>query len=352
MKKLQENERELLLRIAYWYYKLDMTQAEIAKRLNFTRQRVNQLIGMLVKLGIVEIKINGLQNENIELESAFERVFSLQQAFVFNIEGAENSLDLFGEKAAEALTSILKEGQNIGVSWGETLAATVTRMPPMSLANSTVIQMVGGLNSDNKLTKADEITRLLAEKLGCDYRLLYAPAIVESAEAKRVLEQDSAFVPMFECIRSCDVALLGVGELREGATIYQQGYIDREKLTRLRRMGCVGDLAMHPFDKDGNWKQLDNIIGVAPESLRKIPCVIVLACGVKKIEAVLGALRTGCVDILIVDQSIAMEIAKREKKGVCIYDAFTKNSGRNYQIRQKICPNRHDERDRRQPERL
>ena len=310
MIKIRENEKELLLRIAYWYYKLNMTQAEIAERLGLTRQRVNQLTGMLVRLGVVEIKINGLRNEDFELENAFERKFSLKRVFIFNVEGAEDAMDLFGEKAAEALGGILKEGQTIGVSWGVTLAATVARMNSIPLANCTVVQMVGCLNSDNKMAKSDEITRLLAEKLGCDYQLLYAPAIVESLEAKRILEQDNAFAPMLERIRNCDTALLGVGELKEGATIYQQGYIGLDLLNRLIAEGCVGDLAMHPFDKAGNWKKLDNVIGVEPEFLRKIKCVTVLACGEKKSEAVLGALRTGCVNILMIDRSIAGKVSK------------------------------------------
>ncbi|MDR1204563.1 MAG: helix-turn-helix domain-containing protein [Peptococcaceae bacterium] len=310
MNKLRENEKESLLRIAYWYYKLNMTQAEIAERLGLTRQRVNQLIGMLVDLGVVKIEISGLQDEDLELESAFERAFSLDQAFIFKVEDSENYLELFGEKAAQSLGGIFKKGQKIGVSWGETLAATVTRMPVMSLGDCTVVQMVGGLNSNNKLTKSDEITRMLAEKLGCDYQLLYAPAIVESREAKEILEQDSAFAPMFEHIRNCDVALLGVGELREGATLYRQGYLSREALDRLVEAGCAGDLAMQPFDKDGAWKRLNNIIGVEPEHLAKIPCVIMLACGKKKVEAVLGALRTGCVNVMMIDRAIAREIAE------------------------------------------
>ena len=39
---------DVYIKIAYWYYTLGMTQDEIAKRLSFTRQRVNQIINSLV----------------------------------------------------------------------------------------------------------------------------------------------------------------------------------------------------------------------------------------------------------------------------------------------------------------
>ena len=35
---------DVYIKIAYWYYTLGMTQDEIAKRLSFTRQKVNQII--------------------------------------------------------------------------------------------------------------------------------------------------------------------------------------------------------------------------------------------------------------------------------------------------------------------
>ena len=44
---------DVYIKIAYWYYTLGMTQDEIAKRLSFTRQKVNQIINSLMDLGIV-----------------------------------------------------------------------------------------------------------------------------------------------------------------------------------------------------------------------------------------------------------------------------------------------------------
>jgi DNA-binding transcriptional regulator LsrR (DeoR family) len=312
MRGLQPEEDNYILKIAYWYYKLNMTQAEIAQRLNFTRQRVNQIIGKLVEDGVVEIKINGLREDNVKLESVFERRFSLKRVYIFDInENSDDPLDLFGQKAAGALGHLIRDGQIIGVSWGATLGAAVMRMQQKALSKCTVVQMVGGLNSDSEMSKPDEIARTLAKKLSCDYHLLYGPAMVDGPQAREVLLRDNAFQETFDLIHRCDVAILGVGELKETSTIYRQGYLPKERLDNLVHEGYVGDLVMQPFKKDGTWEPENNVIGVSPKSLSQIPCVAVMASGANKTDAVLGAINTGCINVLIIDKAIAMTIADR-----------------------------------------
>lgn len=313
MKPLQPHEKAHLGHIAWWYYKRNMTQAQIAERLGFTRQRVNQLIGMLTDLGVVEIKINGMEDNCAPLEAALENAFHLDRAFVFDISehGYANVLEQFGEKAAEAVGFLLKDGQNIGVSWGRTLEAVVSRFPARNLSRCTVNQMVGGLNTQNKQTTSDEITRQLAEKLGCGYRLLYAPATLESSEAKEILLQDGAFAAMFKQLEKCDVALLGVGELTKGSTLHTQQYLSETILRQMLSDGCVGDLAMQPFTKEGQWKSYLPTMGISPGALGQIPCVVAVACGMQKADAVWGALHTGCLNVLVIDKAIAQSIIEK-----------------------------------------
>ena len=44
-------------RAAYYYYKNHLTQEEIAKRMNMSRQRVNRILSACIKNGIVRISI-------------------------------------------------------------------------------------------------------------------------------------------------------------------------------------------------------------------------------------------------------------------------------------------------------
>ncbi len=305
---MESPERAILSKIAYWYYKRHLTQAEIAQRLHLSRQRVNQMIGSLVDLGIVEIRIVGEDTACLELEHRLESALSLKQVFVIDQE--DDSLSMFGERAADALSALIMDGQVIGVSWGRTLSAVIERMETKRRTYSTVVQLVGGRNSFNKDAQSDEITRTLAERLQCDYNLLYAPAIIENRQARDLLLADDAISATFSMMRRCDIAILGIGELRDNSTIFQQSYIGEPKLRALQEMGCVGDIAMHPFNAEGRLYPDDTIIGADPNMLRDIPMVVAVACGDIKGAAVAGALRTGLIDALIIDQSIAEYILK------------------------------------------
>ena len=74
--------RNLYVKIADWYHTLGMTQDEIAKRLSFTRQKVNHIINSLPDMGIVTLNIHGYERDNIELENRMEEEFHLREAIV------------------------------------------------------------------------------------------------------------------------------------------------------------------------------------------------------------------------------------------------------------------------------
>ena len=83
---------DVYIKIAYWYHTLGMTQDEIAKRLSFTRQKVNQIINSLVDLGIVNISIQGYERDNIELECRLEDRFGLKQAVIATDYGERDTV--------------------------------------------------------------------------------------------------------------------------------------------------------------------------------------------------------------------------------------------------------------------
>lgn len=62
------------------------------------------------------------------------------------------------------------------------------------------------------------------------------------------------------------------------------------------------------FDIDGNFVQddfYDRLITVSLDDIRKIPVRVGVAYGENKKEAILGALRSGLVNVLITDMEVA-----------------------------------------------
>jgi DNA-binding transcriptional regulator LsrR (DeoR family) len=79
----------------------------------------------------------------------------------------------------------------------------------------------------------------------------------------------------------------------------------------LRSQGVVGEICGCYFDSNGHFcdtEMLKRTIAVPFETLRRVPLVIAVASGVAKAEAIVGALRTGVVKVLITDELCAQAI--------------------------------------------
>ncbi len=302
------------IRIAHWYYEMGLTQEEIGKRLQIPRQRVNQIVKNLVADGVVSIRINGLDQEFIRLESAIEERFGIRQALVADYDQTEAPLlHVLGSKAAEYLDDFIRDGNTIGISWGQTMGSTVNALRDTHKTDCSVIQLVGGMNisGNHTMVKPDEITRILAGKLHCGYQNLYAPAMFDSKLAKDLIMREDSILRVCEAMKRCDIAVMGIGEIHEDATVVQNGYINANQLEMLRAAGYVGDICFNRFDINGNWEngELSSLtLGIDPETLQNIPHVITVAGGVQKRDAILGALRTGCIDVLVIDSVTARSL--------------------------------------------
>ena len=136
--------RNLNVKIAYWYHTLGMTQDEIAKRLSFTRQEVNQIVNSLPDLGIVTVNIHGYERDNVELESQLEEQFGLREAIVATDYGEKDTaIYKLANVAAQYLDETIQQGDIIGVSWGRTLAELNKQMCYKRRSSCPVVQLMG-----------------------------------------------------------------------------------------------------------------------------------------------------------------------------------------------------------------
>jgi DNA-binding transcriptional regulator LsrR (DeoR family) len=74
------------------------------------------------------------------------------------------------------------------------------------------------------------------------------------------------------------------------------------------KAGAVGDICGVYYDREGRIVESgleDRMIAAAVDQLRKVDCLTAVACGADKAVSVLGALRTGLVSALFIDQEMA-----------------------------------------------
>jgi DNA-binding transcriptional regulator LsrR (DeoR family) len=136
---------------------------------------------------------------------------------------------------------------------------------------------------------------------------------MNSKLAKEMVKEDF-YKEAFEQIKECNIAIMGIGELSEKSTMVTEGYLSKCDRDMLCQSGYVGDICFNHYKINGEFGtvQLQNrVMGVDMERLQKMPTVIAIAGGEQKADAVFGALNTDCIDILIIDTSIAKELEKK-----------------------------------------
>lgn len=297
--------RNLYTKIAYWYYTLELTQDEIARRLGFTRQKVNQIINSLKEQDIVHITVRGFERENVEIECKLEQKFGLRECIVVSDYGeADTAVYKVALEAAQYLEGTLRNGDTIGISWGRTLSLVVDQMGFSHKPDCKVVSLLGALNMSQKISKADEIARNFANKLDCPSIMLYAPLVVEHPQTKEWLLKEGHIRQSFDFMKQCDIAILGIGTLTADTSVYGREVLSKEKLPD----GFVGDVATNLVRIDGSFDAnplQHRLLAADMQILKDIPNTVAVAAGVKKVSAIRGALLSGCINTLIVDETTA-----------------------------------------------
>lgn len=311
--------QNLMIKVADLYYIHDMTQQQIANRLKISRVKVSRILTNAKKRGIIEVNINYLIGNCIQMERQFEKLFSLKEALIiFGKNRAKESL--FNEvtrTAAQYLLEKIQDGDIFGVSWGRTLRRMVDYID-LSRKKVEIVQMLGNVGSND--VSADEIVRKLSDIFNGKHYFLSAPAIVDSEEIKNSIISDSTIAQVFEKIKRITIAMIGIGNLSKESGFVVSGYFKDNDLKVLKKIGAVGDMCGIFFNKSGrvcNTYFNRRVVGINMEQLRKIPHIIGVVSDPRKAMAILGALRSGALDVLITDEITALEVYSkldREKK--------------------------------------
>ncbi|QVK18381.1 sugar-binding transcriptional regulator [Mycoplasmatota bacterium] len=310
---MSANNRELI-KIAYYYYKKGLTQAEIAKKMVMSRQRVNRLLKKALNENIVQINIVDVDKHHFDLETKLEEKYNLKQAIVVSSIDEKMIPVSLGEATAEYLDDILVKDDVIGVTWGRTLSEVAKKISYNQQLQLPVIQLVGGLDIAYSSLRPDDITRTIADKLGGKPYLLYAPAVVENKETKEAMLKDESFKKIIKNMENCNIILAGIGELKSDTTLYESRFNNEQYKEHLMRHQCVGDIGFRWYDIEGRAVEHgfnDRTIGYNILKNKGNALVIGIAGGHKKYEAITGALNGKYLDVLITDSEMANKLIEK-----------------------------------------
>lgn len=304
------NTRNEYTKIAYYYYKLGMTQDDIAKKMSMSRQRVNRILKKCLETGIVKIVIQEYEHQNVELEIQLESLLGLNEIIIVNNTDGEIN-EAIGTAASSYLERVIKDNDIIGFSRGRALSSLVNNLQPIETKNLTVTQLVGGLNAEEAHINSDDIVRHSSEVLHAKPCFMYAPIILENKELRDSLMRESFFSRVYDTMKACTIALVGIGDMSSKSAFVHRKYMSKSEYDILQSNNSVGEVCTHYFDVDGKIIESginDRVLAIDIESYKKIPLRIGVGGGTEKLSAIIGAARGSLINVLITDLETAHAI--------------------------------------------
>lgn len=306
-------EDELHARVAWAYYQEELTQAEIAERMQLTRARVNRILQHCRKTGTVRINID-MDTTCMDVEHKLERRWGLTRAVVVPTPGKENLIfPAIGKAAGAYLSTILRNGLTLGLGWGTTLRGAWRGLQPADYDDISIVSLFGGLPSSSTTTPYD-VAAAMARKLSasaCYY--IAAPMYVTNEGVRETLMTQPMFADIFDRAVAVDTCLIGSGDLTNRSTNLHRGAVTHGEWESLRQAGAVGELFGYFLDAEGelvNHPLNRRFMGAKLEKLKKIPTKIVAAGGLHKLQALRAALVGGYIDVLVTDEQTAQKLAE------------------------------------------
>ena len=299
-------EFELLARIAHRYYIDGRTQEEAAREFGLSRPKAQRLLERARWAGVVDIHIEIPPWLHLDLEGDLRERFGLAEVIVTPARPDPRSQrEEAARGAARYLERRLRDGNVVAISHGRDVGEVPRFFRPGRRLTCTFVSAMGGSPQVDEPTNPNEICRALAERSGGRAVSLFAPAHVESAGMRDLLLAQQAVSDSLGLAARADVALVGIGGTDDGCTMVRSGCFSPEEIVRLRSLGAVGDILGNYVDARGlpvASPESSRLIGLTMEALHRIASVVAVVSEPEKPPAILGILRSGVVDVLIVDE--------------------------------------------------
>jgi DNA-binding transcriptional regulator LsrR (DeoR family) len=311
--KMFGTDMDATISAAWLYYHHKLTQAEIAKQLHVSRPTVANLLSRARNRGIVSISLRPDLLSRLSLAQELRVRFALQDACIVPTPDGATSLEIrqaLGKAGALYLESTLQPGEVFATAWGATVLEVARALSGKRFDSIVLAQAIGCLNSGEPFNPI-RLAGIMAEKLGAKVYHLPVPAVVSTVRIRDILLEDRNIRSCLEMARSSSRAMIGIGKVSHDATVVSAGFFDPMMIDELKAKGAVGDISCRYFDIRGRPVLTDfddRVISLTFDDLRKIKPVIAVGGGEDKVNATLGALRTGCIDVIVTDESTAQKV--------------------------------------------
>jgi DNA-binding transcriptional regulator LsrR (DeoR family) len=328
----------LAAEVARLYYLEHKTQTEISRIVKRSRSTVARLLKLARDDGLVDIYVRDVKDPEEKAKQLAQSLCNMFESLnkdytrvLYTHSVGEVLSERLGKLASEVLEEIIfvvhrKKYSNpnvssrvrLGVGFGAQLRYVIDFSYPQQICEDIVaVPLIGGFGRGEEMQRNDsnELSRRIAKHYGGTWEQLLCPAKVGSFEAKRNLEKEEVISRVMREARNCDIYLVGAGGMRADTSA-------DSPLTQIARTrGAVGTICAQMYTVDGEGclrpERSGAIMGISLDDLRKSAgndsYVFAVAGGESRHRAVLGALRTGCINCIVTDQRCAEWVIEQQE---------------------------------------
>jgi len=296
-------------RAGWLYYIAGKTQDDIARILNVSRPTAQRLVSLCRAEGLITFRLNHPIGECMSLASALRDRHALAHCDVVPTDGSdETSFTGVAEAASIAMERMLRatEPQVMGLGTGRSMRATVARVAPLSRPLHRLVSLVGTISPDGSASRFNAPEHL-AELTGAQHFPMPLPMHATTPGQREQLLTLDPVRRVFAMARDADAWFSGLSQFDADATLLRDGFISRDELLELLRLGAVGENLGWAFDAQGTiLEEGPNLrltsVPPTPGSDKRRICV---AHGPAKIPALHAALQGRIVNGLVTDEATA-----------------------------------------------
>lgn len=307
----------LMANVAKMYYIDNLKQDEIASQLQISRSMVSMILTEAKEIGVVDIHIRNPMLNNDALAEQIKSSFDLKDCIVIPtaIQDANTLRKLVAQRATVVFNTLIDNQNVVGINWGRTCYEFIsTYISNHDCKDIRVVPLIGGSSQTAVYFQINEMVRLLAEKLkGIPY-FIHSPVLASSEAEKEGYLKSSSLQILIDKWRNIDILVTGIGTLPDFNSNEREAFIGEFEIYKeLEQNKAVGDICARYFNFQG--ELINNcfqkrIVGIPVEDLKNAKTVIGIAANPEKGYAVVGALRTDIIDILITDEQTAKALIK------------------------------------------
>lgn len=308
------------LKASHLYYIQNLTMDAIARELQISRSSVSRLISFARETGLVEIRLNSPRDQLSQLQVQLHDRFGITPHIVPAEGGVTevDRLDRVAMSAARILSDYVDSTMIVGIAWGATIASVSRHLVRKPVRNVQIVQLNGAGNAHTTgLVYASEILGRFGTAFGATVQQFPVPAFFDDPATKQALWRERSLTRLLAVQKRMDVALFGIGSPSAAlpSHVYAGGYLDAADYDSLKKARVVGDIATKFFRADGSFDDIalnERSSGPDLGMLRAAPRRIAVVSGQAKLPALRGALATGVITDLVVDEVTATHLASMD----------------------------------------